>query len=210
MIIKAIETHYNGYRFRSRLEARWAIFFDAMGIKWEYELQGFVLGDGTPYLPDFYLPELASALPLDLIPLGMYAEVKAPGVAFDKAERFACDGRMPVLLLDGTPDLRSYGYWTNREKVKPKPGATITCLSCSLSNHRQCAADPCLYGSNSMRLALGTFYLDQGEWHNYFLFETTPHNDGPVDVKTEARMRVAVKAARQARFEHGETPCRIG
>ena len=26
--IKAIETYYKGYRFRSRLEARWAVFFD--------------------------------------------------------------------------------------------------------------------------------------------------------------------------------------
>lgn len=32
---KAVETVYKGYRFRSRLEARWAIFFDSLGIKWE-------------------------------------------------------------------------------------------------------------------------------------------------------------------------------
>lgn len=55
--IKAIETYYKGYRFRSRLEARWAVFFDAAGIKWEYEPEGFVMSDGTNYLPDFYLPE---------------------------------------------------------------------------------------------------------------------------------------------------------
>ena len=39
--IKAIETVYNGYRFRSRLEARWAVFFDAMQIRYEYEPEGF-------------------------------------------------------------------------------------------------------------------------------------------------------------------------
>ena len=55
--IKAIETYYKGYRFRSRLEARWAVFFDAAGIKYEYEPEGFVMSDGTKYLPDFYLPE---------------------------------------------------------------------------------------------------------------------------------------------------------
>lgn len=54
--IKAIETMYRGYRFRSRLEARWAVFFDAAGIKWEYEKEGFDL-DGLLYLPDFWLPE---------------------------------------------------------------------------------------------------------------------------------------------------------
>jgi hypothetical protein len=52
--IKAIETHYRGHRFRSRLEARWAVFFDAAGIPWEYEPQGYVV-DGVPYLPDFLL-----------------------------------------------------------------------------------------------------------------------------------------------------------
>lgn len=55
--IKPIETHYKGYRFRSRLEARWAVFFDAIGIRYLYEPEGFRLSDGTLYLPDFYLPE---------------------------------------------------------------------------------------------------------------------------------------------------------
>jgi hypothetical protein len=52
-MIKPIETRYKGYRFRSRLEARWAVFFDCMGSSWEYEPEGFVLDDGTHYLPDF-------------------------------------------------------------------------------------------------------------------------------------------------------------
>lgn len=55
--IKAIETTYKGYRFRSRLEARWAVFFDALGVPWEYEKEGFDLGDGIWYLPDFWLPK---------------------------------------------------------------------------------------------------------------------------------------------------------
>lgn len=55
--IKPIETHYAGCRFRSRLEARWAVFFDALDIEWQYELQGFELPSGR-YLPDFYLPSL--------------------------------------------------------------------------------------------------------------------------------------------------------
>ncbi|MBP0590386.1 hypothetical protein J8I87_11810 [Paraburkholderia sp. LEh10] len=64
MTIKAIETKYRGYRFRSRIEARWAVFFDAAGIKWDYEPEGYVVND-SPYLPDFFLPEL-----------GCYFEVK--------------------------------------------------------------------------------------------------------------------------------------
>lgn len=56
-MIKAIETQYKGYRFRSRLEARWAVFFDALGIEWEYEPEGYDLGEAGWYLPDFWLPK---------------------------------------------------------------------------------------------------------------------------------------------------------
>lgn len=68
--MKAIETHYNGYRFRSRLEARWAVFFDTLGIEYQYEPEGFELKwvkrlgykdwhvDFYHYLPDFYLPNV--------------------------------------------------------------------------------------------------------------------------------------------------------
>lgn len=47
-----IETCYRGYRFRSRLEARWAVVFDTLGWHWEYEPEGFDLPAGK-YLPDF-------------------------------------------------------------------------------------------------------------------------------------------------------------
>jgi hypothetical protein len=55
---KAIETHYRGCRFRSRLEARWAVFLDALGVRWVYEREGYDLGPAGWYLPDFWLPEL--------------------------------------------------------------------------------------------------------------------------------------------------------
>ena len=42
-IMKARETNYRGCRFRSRIEARWAVFFDTLGIKWWYEPEGFSL-----------------------------------------------------------------------------------------------------------------------------------------------------------------------
>lgn len=59
MTITAIETRYAGCRFRSRLEARWAVFFDHLGIRWEYEPQGYFVGpDQRPYLPDFRWPDL--------------------------------------------------------------------------------------------------------------------------------------------------------
>ena len=62
--IKAIETFYKGYHFRSRLEARWAVFFETLGIPWKYEVEGyerevFYSSDAPKivrYLPDFFLP----------------------------------------------------------------------------------------------------------------------------------------------------------
>lgn len=54
--IKAIDTVYKGYKFRSRLEARYAVFFDALGLKFEYEKEGYEFGS-IRYLPDFYFPD---------------------------------------------------------------------------------------------------------------------------------------------------------
>ena len=50
MEYKGIPTLYKGIQFRSRLEARWASFFDLCGWKWEYEpleLSGWI--------PDFII-----------------------------------------------------------------------------------------------------------------------------------------------------------
>jgi hypothetical protein len=70
-LITAIPTKYNGYEFRSRLEARWAVFFDAFGVRYEYEAEGLDLTEVAKkyppptkltkkqlwYLPDFWLPD---------------------------------------------------------------------------------------------------------------------------------------------------------
>jgi len=62
MSMTPIPTDYKDIRFRSKLEAQWAVFFDACRIKWQYELQPFDLGGGLSYLPDFFLPELSTWL----------------------------------------------------------------------------------------------------------------------------------------------------
>lgn len=58
---KSLPTYYKGITFRSRLEARWAIIFDELGYKWEYEPEAFLIEhyeQSFGYLPDFYMPEL--------------------------------------------------------------------------------------------------------------------------------------------------------
>ena len=53
--IAAIPTLYRGRRYRSRLEARWAAFFDLLG--WRHEYEPFDLGSWSP---DFLLTEWAT------------------------------------------------------------------------------------------------------------------------------------------------------
>jgi hypothetical protein len=57
MTIKAIETEYGGYLFRSRLEARWAVFLDELGIAYEYEREGYEVATGVWYMPDFHIAD---------------------------------------------------------------------------------------------------------------------------------------------------------
>jgi hypothetical protein len=53
--VQPIETTYKGFVFRSRLEARYAVLFDHMGVEWHYEHEGYQTSSGL-YLPDFWLP----------------------------------------------------------------------------------------------------------------------------------------------------------
>jgi hypothetical protein len=97
--IKPIETFYKGYRFRSRLEARWAVFFDAVGIRWEYEKEGYNFF-GACYLPDFWLPDLS-----------LWAEVKPEPFSpkeVDKARWLLWTTRRDVIMLVGAPETRIY------------------------------------------------------------------------------------------------------
>jgi hypothetical protein len=69
--IAAIPTVYRGRTYRSRLEAKWAAFFDRIG--WRHEYEPFDLG---AWSPDFLLPDLDTLV-----------EVK-PWVEFDRDTAF--------------------------------------------------------------------------------------------------------------------------
>jgi len=90
--MKAIKTKYNGYEFRSRLEARWAVFFTELNIAWEYELEGFENGQ-TRYLPDFYLPDY-----------DLWIEIKPIGHGNKDLNKWIMLSSEKILLvLTGTP-----------------------------------------------------------------------------------------------------------
>jgi hypothetical protein len=109
--MRAIETKYKGYRFRSRLEARWAVFFDALGLDWTYEPEGFALSNGERYLPDFYVRDIDDGLYVEVKPL------KDPGIerAHELAGRLAADSGKWVLVVEGDPiehqDPNGAGQW---------------------------------------------------------------------------------------------------
>ena len=174
MAIKAIETEYKGYRFRSRLEARWAVFFDTLRIDWDYEPEGFDLGNEDLYLPDFWLPDV-----------NMWAEVKA--MEFSPDERRKCELLVkgtghPCLMLIGIPENKPYF-------------AVESCYTFDNDGEILSISDGvyCLTNYHNYPQDEGRFYSSPGA---YYIGGDAYWDD------TEE----AAKAARSARFEHGETP----
>ncbi len=117
--MKVLQTRYGGCHFRSRLEARWAVFFDKIGVRWEHEPEGFELSNGELYLPDFRFPEYDA-----------WGEVKPEGGDFKKLERLCFDSNKPGVKLEGQPHLGPYDliepdsrgiytdcfFWTGKEE----------------------------------------------------------------------------------------------
>ncbi len=102
--IPPIETKYKDIIFRSRLEARWAIFFDEMKIEYKYEPGSFQVPFGNftmKYFPDFVLTNVKSSMQFDQ---PLYVEVKGRTRYEDiyendrrKFESFAQDHSLLVL-----------------------------------------------------------------------------------------------------------------
>jgi hypothetical protein len=116
-MIKTIPTTYNNIKFRSRLEARWAVFFDQLGIKYLYEYEGFELENKEWYLPDFYLPEY-----------GIYCEVKPSIIEVDENINTFNEfgkGRYWLLLLVGTPNVNTTYLFGDKEITVVVPFVNI-------------------------------------------------------------------------------------
>lgn len=90
--IQPLSTCYRGIEFRSRTEARWAVFFDHLKIKWVYEPEGYKLPSGDLYLPDFWLPDWH-----------LFVEVKGIATADEewKCKRLSEASGRSVLLVQG-------------------------------------------------------------------------------------------------------------
>ena len=192
---KPIETIYNGYRFRSRLEARWAVFFDVLGIEYEYEPEG-INEDGINYLPDFYLPEFFS-----------YFEVKRKGlpenardIAIDKIQYGAYTDTFSGIIAFGDP-MDDELFIFCQETDDDGGGSYNGSITIGLHPERK---KPYLfaYDDRRKRQFFSTWESNEG-----FIpmvtneYDTYEYEDFVDRIVMNARL-----CSRQARFEHGETP----
>lgn len=119
-MIQAIETTYQGYRFRSRLEARWAVFFDALGMEWQYEKEGYNLGQEGYYLPDFWLP-YESGEP----GWGHWVEIKPLAPTDSECRKLAALAKLSghrTYCCAGDPGNCEVWIWQHHHQGQPKSG----------------------------------------------------------------------------------------
>ena len=171
MNFKAIDTEYKGYRFRSRLEARWAVFFDACRVPWRYELVGFELPSGW-YLPDFWIPNPMPEWPN----AGYWVEIKGQepsGVEKQLALELAITTKHTTKILVGDPG-EFHLYWAHNKSTE-------------------------LIKDTFESIDFMESESDKRAFFALSLIVSLTHS-------SDASVREAIKAARSARFEHGETP----
>lgn len=102
--MKAIETKWNGIQYRSRLEARWSIVFDELGIKHVYEPDAIATEKGN-YLPDFYFPEY-----------DFFAELKPYDTYDSRHLEFVKATGKPLLMIVSYPNFKPMHLYTYVEK----------------------------------------------------------------------------------------------
>jgi len=196
-MIKAIETIYNGYKFRSRLEARWAVFFDSAGIRYEYEPEGYDLGDAGYYLPDFWLPDIGGRAKrtedvwgnkMTGSEKGIFVEVKGDMTEKDYNKILKFYEEVDKILVVG--QLPNGDVWNIKERNNYYTDsiyfnfATIDGDCYWAAFNKANNGDVELWGGDNDKAGNYGRGYDDFDGFNYFL----PHYD----------------KARQARFEHGE------
>lgn len=219
--MKAIETKWKGYRFRSRTEARWAVFFEAAGIDFEYEPEGYVLPSG-PYLPDFRLrtfgdgrtgKECVAGEPLRVIEKSTFIEVKGTMPTAEEIQRCGelqehlqatVTGFTEVFIAVGSPDTTRRvfpvcGVWDGNDR--------------RLGDYQIFDDEPGCFATAGLDGEIGLSMESAGPGGADWLLCSIGHRTRgdalrPFSVEAAtipAWMQVAYDAARSARFEFGQT-----
>ncbi len=188
--MKAIETEYKGYRFRSRLEARWAVFFDACKVRWEYEPEGFMLDNGQYYLPDFLLHGVDGRAGGDL-----YVEVKGRMTPEDAAKIYSFCGRdainLPILVVAGIPDGDNIG---DIERF---------CQNWGYNGYPEMKGGPYPFNFETID---GDHFVAHPGINKDGHFELFGDDSNYIEDRDDKATLSAFRTARQARFEHGDKP----
>lgn len=211
--LKAIETIYAGHRFRSRLEARWAVFYDALGIPWNYEKEGYDLGPAGLYLPDFWLPEQKCWVEIKGDEPTPQESAKAEALS-NATEKSVFIFFGPIPYPDPDTDNLEFGegawgfimseagiYWDNYLRW-------TRCLNCGALNVN--------FNGRADRLPCKTDFTEPpedefppGEYAangiNQGCPRSAPHGDKGYNYE-DPLLLAAYEKARMARFEHGEQP----
>ena len=202
-MIKAIETVYNGYRFRSRLEARWAVFFDAADIPYEYEPEGFVLKDGTQYLPDFYLPWFKCFMEVKHLNM---AEKDRQKAVSKLEELFDLHGDCCTMLVEGDPMDSVMTVYCN--DLTDSGGGGPLDWEAQFIEGGWFKGEYDMYsgGKRFITLCLGED-KDRDRTFHTANFDSLPSIEQLCRLDSyRSKLEYAKEKARQARFEFGETP----
>lgn len=192
----AIPTRFAGRYFRSRLEARWAVAMTFMGIRFDYEPEGYILEDQN-YLPDFWLPDLKC-----------FIEIKGKKPTDRErtiAGRLAYQHKCPVYLFSGSifvpshahrdysPLATAFSPATDGLVDEDEPYRWCVCL--------KCGAFGITFDGRSMRLPCS---LSAGPCRD------PGDNSDKVCTFDEPRVVRAFEASLSSRFEHGESGAPMG
>ena len=217
-MIKPIETYYNGYRFRSRLEARWAVFFDALDMKYKYEPEGFDLGDGEYYLPDFYLDDFELFIEIKPFDRSMVRYVGDNNEWERKCARFRDSTGKAILLCYGDPSEANYHRFFGWDFTESSGGTSEyralfidfgevkLLLNDDRPDREIFISDK--YRENENVISSIKLLLNNSRYFSWYVWGEAHDEQWQQGMKVtdDTRIANAQLTARQARFEHGEKP----
>lgn len=194
--IKVIPTVYKGINFRSRTEARWAVVFDALGLDWVYEPEGYEF-NGTKYLPDFVIHNFWLKTPpkYDYQKRDLYIEVKGSDcISIDDYIKFYKMRRSKDIIVVGS--LPKSNSW---EELCRDFNKVLT------QNWRE---EINLHKDYLKKKGIERIYCRQfmPVWNSNLNGPSLIMSINGISLEDRRRTIAAYHSGLSARFEHGETP----
>jgi hypothetical protein len=120
--VSQVETVFGEYRFHNRLAARWAAFFEVLGLPYKYRPQGYTFTDlgNRQWTPDFCLPEFGSERDerVDLY-LSVFERKATEWDIETAAHLWECDQKVDVALFSNGVGATGMRCWSFRQFKSP-------------------------------------------------------------------------------------------